>query len=45
MGIQPKQILPAHIVQRKTLEDKFGLYSKVNYLPLELFDDEEYGSR
>lgn len=45
LGIELKLILPAHVLQKKTTEDRFGLYSKVNYLPLELFDDEEYDSR
>ncbi|KAF5270064.1 hypothetical protein FQA39_LY08476 [Lamprigera yunnana] len=45
MNIQPKQIVPIHIVKEFTVEDKFGLFATINYLPLELFDDEEFDSR
>ncbi|KAK4887372.1 hypothetical protein RN001_003643 [Aquatica leii] len=45
LHILPKQIVPAHIVQSVTVEEKFGLYSNINYLPLELFDNEELDSR
>lgn len=41
-----RDILPVHILQEKTPdEEKFGLFKTTNYLPLELFDDEEYDSR
>ncbi|KAK5644094.1 hypothetical protein RI129_007939 [Pyrocoelia pectoralis] len=45
LEIQPKQLVPSHIVQAVTVEEKFGLYNTVNYLPLELFDDKEFDSR
>uniref|UniRef100_A0A1Y1N5M7 Dynein heavy chain 1, axonemal n=2 Tax=Photinus pyralis TaxID=7054 RepID=A0A1Y1N5M7_PHOPY len=45
LRVQPKQIVPSHVVQALTVEEKFGLYTTVNYLPLELFDDQEFDSR
>lgn len=46
IGVHDKDLVPAHIIQEiYSPEDKYGLYARVPYLPLELFDDEEYDSR
>lgn len=46
IGVKNSDLIPAEIIQELyKKEDKFGLYSTINYLPLELFDDEEYDSR
>ncbi|XP_043666184.1 dynein axonemal heavy chain 1-like [Vespula pensylvanica] len=45
-GISPSNILPPKIISSlSSKEDKYGLYSKINYLPLEIFDDEEFDCR
>ncbi|KAF5308293.1 hypothetical protein FQR65_LT06286 [Abscondita terminalis] len=45
LEIEPKVIVPADVVRKLTVEEKFGLFKTVNYLPLELFDNEDYDSR
>ncbi|XP_043502299.1 dynein axonemal heavy chain 1-like [Polistes fuscatus] len=45
-GLSSSNILPPEVISSvSTEEDKFGLYSKINYLPLEIFDDEEFDCR
>lgn len=45
-GIKPCDMLPFEkICLLLSDEEKYGLYSKTSYLPLELFDDEEYDCR
>ncbi|KAI4462801.1 dynein heavy chain 1 axonemal-like protein [Holotrichia oblita] len=43
--IKPKHIVPTDVLMEAFVGDKFGLFPKINYLPLELFDDEEYDNR
>ena len=46
LRINSNQILPIDLSSANgEEEEKFGLYPEVNYLPLELFDDEEYDTR
>lgn len=46
LGVEPKQLVPSDLLQLLSSDsEKFGLYGKVNFLPLELFDDEEFDSR
>ncbi|XP_025162148.1 dynein heavy chain 1, axonemal-like [Harpegnathos saltator] len=45
-GIKPRDILPLDKIRPLlSHEEKYDLYSKANYLPLEVFDDEEYDCR
>lgn len=45
-GIRPYDMLPFEkILPLLSYEEKYDLYSKASYLPLELFDDEEYDCR
>lgn len=44
--IRPQEILSPEIISLITsYEEKYGLFSQTNYLPLEIFDDEEYDCR
>ncbi|GJQ83086.1 DNAH1, partial [Trypoxylus dichotomus] len=45
LGIKPKHIVPTKVLMEVFTGDKFGLFPKINYLPLELFDDEGYDNR
>ncbi|KYN02642.1 Dynein heavy chain 1, axonemal [Cyphomyrmex costatus] len=45
-GIKPSDMLPFEKIRSLLSdEEKYGLYSKISYLSLELFDDEEYDCR
>ncbi|XP_014476414.1 PREDICTED: dynein heavy chain 1, axonemal [Dinoponera quadriceps] len=45
-GVKPCDIIPPEkIYPSFSYEEKYGLYPKANYLPLEVFDDEEYDCR
>jgi len=45
-GIKPYDLLPPQrIYPLLSSEDKHDLYTPANYLPLEIFDDEEYDCR
>lgn len=45
-GVKPHDMLPpAKIRPLLSYEEKYDLYSKAIYLPLEIFDDEEYDCR
>lgn len=45
-GIKPYDMLPLEKIRPLlSHEEKYDLYSKVNYLPLEVFDDEKYDCR
>ncbi|XP_025602682.2 dynein axonemal heavy chain 1-like [Athalia rosae] len=45
-NIRPRDILPPGVIQPlSTEEDRYGLYPTVNYLPLEVFDDETFDCR
>lgn len=45
-GIRPYDMLPFEkILPLLSYEEKYDLYSKASFLPLELFDDEEYDCR
>ncbi|XP_035733901.1 dynein heavy chain 1, axonemal-like [Vespa mandarinia] len=45
-GVLPCNILPPKVIlSLSSEEEKYGLYSKINYLPLEIFDDEEFDCR
>lgn len=45
-GVKPYDMLPFEkICQLLSHEEKYDLYSKASYLPLELFDDEKYDCR
>ena len=45
-GIRSLDILSPAIVSSMTShEDIFGLFSQTNYIPLEIFDDEEFDCR
>ncbi|KAF7272031.1 hypothetical protein GWI33_015147, partial [Rhynchophorus ferrugineus] len=44
MGVQNRDLLPIDVLFREfpSASDRYGLYSWTPFLPLELFDDEEY---
>ncbi|KAK2581762.1 hypothetical protein KPH14_002241 [Odynerus spinipes] len=45
-GVLPRDILPPKVTSSlSSVEEKYGLYSKTYYLPLEIFDDEEFDCR
>lgn len=45
-GVKPYDMLPCEkIGSLLSDEEKYDLYSKTSWLPLELFDDEEYDCR
>lgn len=45
-GVKSHDMLPPEkICALLSYDEKYDLYSKANYLPLELFDDEEYDCR
>lgn len=45
-NISPRDILPPEVIfPFSSDEEKYGLYPSVNYLPLEVFDDEEFDCR
>lgn len=45
-GIQPRDLLPVYILHKiLPRTEKFGLYKSINFIALEVFDDEEYDSR
>lgn len=46
VGVKTHDILPPEKIRALlSYDEKYDLYSKVNYLPLELFDDVEYDCR
>ncbi|XP_044735428.1 dynein axonemal heavy chain 1-like [Chrysoperla carnea] len=45
LGIQKAQLIPVDVLQELTNYNHARLYKRQNYLPLELFDDEEYDDR
>ncbi|KAK1118880.1 hypothetical protein K0M31_014650 [Melipona bicolor] len=46
MGVSPKEMLPpSAVLPLLTNEEIYGLFSTVHFLPLEIFDDEEYDCR
>lgn len=45
-GVKPYDMLPFEKIRSLlSYKEKYDLYSKASYLPLELFDDEEYDCR
>lgn len=45
-GVKPHDMLPPDKIRPLlSHEEKYDLYAKANYLPLEVFDDEEYDCR
>lgn len=46
IGVSPKEMLPPFaVLPLLTYEEIYGLFSTVHFLPLEIFDDEEYDCR
>lgn len=46
IGVSPKQMLPpSATLPLLTYEEAYGLFSTAHFLPLEIFDDEEYDCR
>ncbi|XP_049940877.1 dynein axonemal heavy chain 1-like, partial [Schistocerca serialis cubense] len=46
MDISNEKLIPPHVMEHYTsYKRRFGLYSTVNYLPLEIFDDEDFDCR
>nr|XP_022908003.1 dynein heavy chain 1, axonemal-like [Onthophagus taurus] len=46
LNVNLRKLIPYNVLwAAETVEGKYGLYPKVNYLPLELFDNEEYDAR
>ncbi|KAK9309948.1 hypothetical protein QLX08_000576 [Tetragonisca angustula] len=46
IGVSPKEMLPpSAVLPLLTYEEIYGLFSTVHFLPLEIFDDEEYDCR
>lgn len=45
-GVKPYDMLPPEKIRPLLFyEEKYDLYARANYLPLEIFDDEEYDCR
>lgn len=43
LGVDSKKLIPVKTIKKiASNEERFGLFIAVNYLPLELFDNEEY---